>query len=218
MLKLSRVMENPPLLTTNVHGWLTLVLRNVAEKQYRKKKIVQTKMAMYSVREVTPVLLSRTWTKLTCVKTSARPWNQQCRQLFQLHLTYLPLSLSRSEDCHLSNRAHVACLTIRLLASVSRQKPAAVPAELSASPQCSKRNHVTDIINSMELSTTREIPGCLDTRWFPSCLWNPKVQYRINKSSTHVPILSQTNPVHIIPSHLNKIHSNIIQPPTSWSS
>jgi hypothetical protein len=40
-----------------------------------------------------------------------------------------------------------------------------------------------------------------------------KVQYRIHKSSTPVPILSQANALHI-----SKIHPNIIHPPTSWSS
>jgi hypothetical protein len=33
-----------------------------------------------------------------------------------------------------------------------------------------------------------------------------------------VPILSQINPIHPIPSYLSKIHFNIVHPPTSWSS
>jgi hypothetical protein len=33
-----------------------------------------------------------------------------------------------------------------------------------------------------------------------------------------VPILSQINPIHAMPSYLSKIHFNIVHPPTSWSS
>jgi hypothetical protein len=57
----------------------------------------------------------------------------------------------------------------------------------------------------MEPSTTREA-----TEESPSISWNSKVQYRIDKSSPPVPIHSQTNPIHITPSHLSRIHSNII--------
>jgi hypothetical protein len=47
---------------------------------------------------------------------------------------------------------------------------------------------------------------------------NSKVNYGIHKSSLLSPILRQTKPVHITPSYLSKIHHNIIDPPTSWSS
>jgi len=52
-------------------------------------------------------------------------------------------------------------------------------------------------------------------------LWNPKVHYRIHKSSASLPVLNRINPVHDFPSHFLKMRFNIIIPPTlkysKWS-
>jgi hypothetical protein len=69
---------------------------------------------------------------------------------------------------------------------------------------------------SMELNTSWEAASCSPTL-FTNVLWNPKVRYRVNKSPSLDPTLSQTNPVHTTSSYLSQIHLNIILQPTSWS-
>jgi hypothetical protein len=78
-----------------------------------------------------------------------------------------------------------------------------------------KTNQLTDF---MELSPSWEAVNCAATKEFPSILWNPKVQYRVQKSPPLDPILSHIDPVHITPFYFSKIHFNIVQLHLSWSS
>jgi len=52
----------------------------------------------------------------------------------------------------------------------------------------------------------------------PYLLWNPKVHYHVHKSPPEVPSLNQMCPVQTFPTHLYKIHSDVIFQSISMSS
>jgi hypothetical protein len=68
-----------------------------------------------------------------------------------------------------------------------------------------EQRNVTWLTNFMEVNPSWEATNCAATQELPSILQNPKVHYRAQKSPPLVPILSQIDPVHTIPTNLRSI-------------
>ena len=71
------------------------------------------------------------------------------------------------------------------------------------------------LIYSMKHSTSWEANRFSASQEIPRIVWNPKVHFRVYATCS---ILSQINLFHVPPSHLLKIHLNIILPSTPGSS
>jgi hypothetical protein len=63
-----------------------------------------------------------------------------------------------------------------------------------------------------------KLPIVQPLRNFPAFYGTRRFITNVHKSPPLVPILSQIDPVHTIPSYLSKIYFNIVHSPTSWSS
>ena len=73
------------------------------------------------------------------------------------------------------------------------------------------------LTHSMVQSPSCEANRFAASQEIPQILRNPKVHYRTQKRPPPVPILGQSNPVHIPTSHLLETHPNIIHPSTTRS-
>jgi hypothetical protein len=73
------------------------------------------------------------------------------------------------------------------------------------------------LTHSLEQSLSWEANRFSSNQEFPYILRKPKIHYRIHTCPPTVPILSQIDLVHAIPSHILKILRNIILPSTTGS-
>jgi hypothetical protein len=73
-----------------------------------------------------------------------------------------------------------------------------------------KKNKQAYAANSLKQGPSRKAASFLASREFPRILLKPKIHYRVHNSPPVVPVDSQMNPIHSLPSCFIKTHFNII--------
>jgi hypothetical protein len=95
---------------------------------------------------------------------------------------------------------------------LTRMSYSSVITTQNISPFHDVRTEFNSLTHSMEQSPSGEADWFSASQESPQILWNLKVHYHSYKCLPPVPVVSQINPAHSLPSHTLKIQFNIILP------